>query len=72
MRGVVRRLLDWERDAIVDAYKAGEKRDAISAEFGVCGHYPRMLAARRGIAGRSAGRPPGKRSQAIKPVLVTT
>lgn len=64
----VRRLLDWERDAIVDAMASGEKRDAISSEFGVSDAYPSILARRRGIAPRSAGRPP-KRLHPQKQVL---
>lgn len=52
-----RSLLDWERDAIVYAYIAGEKREAISAEFGVAEEYPAILARRRGVPPRGRGRP---------------
>lgn len=55
-----RRLLDWERQAIVDAMASGEKRGAISVEFGVSEHYPTMLARRHGIAPRGRGRPKAK------------
>lgn len=64
----MRRLLDWERDAIVDGYSAGEKCDALSSEFGVSDTYPALLARRRGIAGRAVGRP-RKTPQPEKPVL---
>lgn len=65
----MRRLLDWERDAIVDAMHGGEKRDAIASEFNVSRSYPSILARRRGIDPRSAGRP--KRLHIEKPVLAT-
>lgn len=51
MRGK-RRLLDWERDAIVDAYARGEKLAAIGAEFGIKFNYVSMLARRRGLPPR--------------------
>lgn len=63
----MRKLLDWERNAIVEAMRDGEKRDAICAEFGVSRAYPSMLARRRGIPPRSKGRP--KRSQSSLAVL---
>lgn len=66
----MRQLLDWERNAIVDAMRGGEKRDAICAEFGVSRSYPGNLARRRGIEPRSTGRP-AKRLQINKPVLAT-
>lgn len=54
----MRRLLDWERDAIVEAYAGNEKRDAICAEFDVSPSYPGNLARRRGLKPRSEnGRP---------------
>lgn len=52
-----RKLLDWERDAIVMAMASGEKREAICAEFDVCVSYPSVLARRRGIPSRGVGRP---------------
>lgn len=30
-----RRLLEWEREAIAQAYKAGEKLESVAAEFGI-------------------------------------
>jgi len=64
----MRRLLDWERDAIVQAMADGEKADAIRAEFGVCLSYPGMLARRRGVPPRTVkGRP--KKPQLEKPVV---
>lgn len=65
----MRRLLDWERQAIVDAMSGGEKRESICAEFNVSRSYPSILARRRGIEPRSAGRP--KRLQIEKPALVS-
>lgn len=54
----MRRLLDWERQAIVDAFLAGEKIEAIAAEFGVTRSYPGVLARRMGVPARWTGRPP--------------
>ena len=65
----IRRLLDWERDAIVDAVASNEKRESISAEFGVCRSYPGMLAKRRGIKSNPKGRP--KKPQLLKPELLS-
>lgn len=63
------RLLPWQKDAIVEAYREGEKRESISEEFGVSEAYPAILARRRGVAPRSiTGRPP-KRLHLLKPVL---
>ncbi len=54
----MRRLLDWERDAIVLAMASNEKSESIAAEFGVSGRYPSLLAQRRGLPPRSTrGRP---------------
>ena len=64
----MRRLLDWERDAIVQAMIDNEKRDSICAEFGVSRAYPGNLARRRGVEPRSPGRP-SKRLQLDKPVV---
>lgn len=50
-------LLDWEKDAIVSAYRAGEKEDALAAEFGVSDDYPHILARRRGVKAKPTGRP---------------
>jgi len=63
----MRRLLDWERAAIVEAVKAKEKLESICSEFNVCHSYPGMLAKRRGIESRPLGRP--KSPQLNKPVL---
>lgn len=52
------RLLDWERQAIVDAYVAGEKRESIGEEFRVTPQYAAILARRNGHPPRAAGRPP--------------
>ena len=59
-------LADWMRQAIGDAYAAGEKLEAISAEFGVKPHYVSMLARRRGIPPRQRQK---KRSHSIQPML---
>lgn len=59
-----RSLLEWERDAIVAAMAANEKRESICEEFGVSRSYPTTLARRRGLEPRSAGRP--KRSQLVE------
>lgn len=63
-----RALLDWERDAIVAAMAAMEKREAIAAEFNVSRSYPSVLARRRGIEPRSKAR---KGLQLEKAVLAT-
>jgi hypothetical protein len=55
----MRRLLDWERDAIVDAMASGEKRESIVAEFGVSRSYPSVLARRRGVEPRTSYRTKG-------------
>ena len=60
-----RSLLEWERDAIVAGYFAGEKEDALAAEFGVSVDYPHKLARRRGVPRRSVGRP-RKRGQVVE------
>ena len=67
----MRQLLDWERAAIVDAMRDGEKRDAIASEFNVSRSYPSILARRKGIDARSPGRPSTKRLHVDKPVLTT-
>lgn len=57
-RGAFPYLMEWMRQAIVDAYLDGEKRASIAAEFGVQPNHVRMLAASRGIPPRAArGRP---------------
>jgi hypothetical protein len=65
----MRRLLDWERNAIVDAVASNEKLASICSEFNVCHSYPGMLAKRRGLKSRPIGRP--KSPQLEKPVLAT-
>ena len=55
------RLLEWERQAILDAYREGEKVAALCAEFGVARNYPRSLARRRGFPVRIQGRPTNKK-----------
>lgn len=50
-----RRLLEWEQQAIGDAYAAGEKIDAIAAEFEVPRTYPGRIAARFGHPRRRSG-----------------
>ena len=53
-----KRLQDWERTAIIEAYKAGEKVEALVAEFDLCSpDYPGKLARRAGYPLRSHGRP---------------
>lgn len=51
------KLLDWQRQALIDAYMGGEKEAAIAAEFGVSHNYPGILARRGGFDGRANGRP---------------
>jgi hypothetical protein len=63
------KLLDWERQSILDAYSSGEKSDAIGEEFGVNRSYPGLLAKRKGLATRSNGRP--RYIPAIVPAQVT-
>jgi hypothetical protein len=60
------RLLEWERQAILDAYRGGEKVAALCAEFGVARNYPRSLARRRGFPVRIQGRPTNKKGS-IRP-----
>lgn len=59
------RLLDWERQAIVDAYRANEKREAIAEEFGVATQYPAILARRHGVPPRGRGRPKGNSTEQL-------
>lgn len=47
-----RRLQDWEKQAIVDAYIAGEPSDSVAAEFNTTPSTIRHLAARRGLPPR--------------------
>ena len=54
LRNAQRRLLEWEKQAIIDAYRDGEKRDAIAAEFGVDKDHVRRLARHAGLPGRAA------------------
>ena len=68
---MVKRLLDWERDAIVAGIVAGEKEDALAAEFGVSENYPHILGRRRGIPAKPTGRP-RKRVQCDKSGLSTS
>lgn len=51
------RLEEWQKQAIVDAMEAGEKREAIAAEFEVTPRYARLLARRRGVRTLPPGRP---------------
>lgn len=53
----MKRLLQWERDAIVAGYESGENEQALAAEFGVSDDYPHILARRRGVQAKSIGRP---------------
>jgi hypothetical protein len=45
-------LQDWERQAICDAYKSGEKLEAIAAEFGVTVGAVSMAGKRAGMPRR--------------------
>ena len=51
------KLLDWQRQALIDAYMGGEKESALAAEFGVSPSYPGILAGRSGCEKRPWGRP---------------
>lgn len=48
-----RRLQDWERQAVIDAYRNGEKLEAIAAEFNCSGVAVSRLAQRAGLPRRS-------------------
>jgi len=61
------RLEEWQKQAICDAMEAGEKREAIAAEFGVTPRYTRLLARRRGVRERPAGRPRKIRNTLLEP-----
>jgi hypothetical protein len=50
------RLTATEKRAILRAYGAGEKTDAIAAHFGIHRTYPAHLARRRGMPRRPARR----------------
>ena len=50
------RLTASEKRAILRAYLAGEKTDAIGAQFGIHRTYPAHLARRRGMPRRPARR----------------
>jgi uncharacterized protein (DUF433 family) len=52
----VRRLQDWERQAIADAYEAGEKTEVIAYEFNVHVSYIRMIAKKFGVPLRPVGK----------------
>lgn len=67
-RGVTHKLMDWERQSIIDAHGAHEKVEAIGAEFGVSPSYPALLARRSGLKVRPRGRP-AKNAQLANPVL---
>lgn len=62
-------LLPWQQQALIDAYLAGEKTEAIAEEFGVHVSYPRLLAKRRGHPVRQIGRPRTKRVHPAKRVV---
>jgi len=66
-RGIKRRkphsLEPWERQAILDAYLANEKVDAIAAEFGINNTYPGKLARSRNFFSRPKGRPKIEKSE---------
>ena len=50
-------LIRQRQDAIIAAYLAGEKVDAIAATYNVARTYPAILARRHGFDGRPNGRP---------------
>ena len=60
-----RRLLDWEKQAILDAYLDGEKVIAICAEFDVSHRYPVFLVKSLGLKCRMQGRPKKATSQKV-------
>lgn len=47
-----RQLQDWERQSILDAYKDGEKLEAVAAEFGVTRYCVSVAAQRAGFPRR--------------------
>jgi DNA-directed RNA polymerase specialized sigma24 family protein len=53
-----RRLQDWERQAILDAYIDGEKLEAVACEFGVTMWAVNKIGRRAGEPPRPIGRPP--------------
>lgn len=60
-------LPDWMRQAIVDAYEANEKVEAIGAEFGVSASYVSALAKRRGLSHRQ-----GRKVEQLSDLRVTS
>ena len=50
-------LQDWERQAILDAYKNGEKLEAVASEFGVHWTTVNKIGRRAGCKPRPHGRP---------------
>jgi hypothetical protein len=50
--GSGKRLQPWERQAALDAYRDGEKLEAIDAEFGCSGAAVSQLARRAGVPRR--------------------
>ncbi len=57
-------LPEWQRQAIADAYGAGEKAEAISAEFDVCLPHVREIAKAFGHPPRPTRRPSKKEMRA--------
>ena len=51
------KLVFWQRRAIAEAFEAGEKADALAAEFGITKQYVGQLHKLVGFAGRPTGRP---------------
>lgn len=59
------RLQDWEKQAIADAYVAGEKVEAVASEFAIICSHVRQVARRLGAKVRGPGRPPKQKTESI-------
>lgn len=50
-----RKLQDWERQAVLDAYRDGEKLDAVACEFGITLSGVSKIGIRAGCVPRTTG-----------------
>ncbi len=54
------KLYDWQRQAIADAFGAGEKSDSVAAEFGITRQRVGQIGQEFGHPSRGVGRPKSK------------